>query len=262
MKEEEDQTKVSSVQPEGEIRASDEEPENRYCLDIEALKSEFDAFLYAVSHDLGAPLRAIHGFSLLLLDQYSDRLDEKGRDYLTRIQTASRKIDRMVDDLLQISRLAKAPMSFQEVDLSRIARRIADRLGKSAPGRDVQFIMAENIRAVGDEALLTLALDNLLTNAWKFTKVREKAVITFGALQEGKERVMFVGDNGIGFSMAHAARRLFKPFQKLENAVDQPGSGIGLAKVNRIIQRSGGKIWAESEEEKGTTIFFTLGNPR
>lgn len=240
------------------IRGADEQ-KNPCCRDLDAQKSELDAFLYSVSHDLGAPLRAIQGFSLILLDQYSDKLDAKGKDYLLRMQAASRKIDHMVNDLLQISRLANAPMKIEEVDLSTIARGIVDRLGKTAPERSVTFILAEDIRVVGDKALLTHALENLLDNAWKFTRTTDNAVIEFGARQDDGERIYFIRDNGIGFSMVHAANRLFKPFQKLHNAHEYPGSGTGLAKVNRIIRRCGGKIWFESKEEKGTTLFFTLG---
>lgn len=243
---------------ESAIRGSDEAPKNPCCRDRDALKSELDNFLYAVSHDLGAPLRAIQGFSLILLDQYSDRLDEKGQDYLRRLQAASRKIDQMVNDLLQISRLAKASIKYEEVDLSGIARTIADRFGNSAPERDVKFLLAENIRAFGDRALLTLVLENLLDNAWKFTRTKASAVIEFGAMRDGNERIYFIRDNGIGFRMAHAVNRLFKPFQKLHNALEYPGSGIGLAKTNRIIRRCGGRIWFDSEEKIGTTIFFTL----
>ena len=243
----------------GPAAGSDNESKQSCCHELDELKSELDAFLYAVSHDLGAPIRAIQGFSLILLDQYSDKLDEKGKDYLNRMQAAGRKIDQMVNDLLHISRLATASLKVEEVDLSGIARTIADRLGTSAPERSAKFILAENIRALGDEALFTVVLENLLSNAWKFTKKREHAVIEFGALQDGEERIYFVRDNGIGFSMTRAVNRLFKPFQKLHNELEYPGSGIGLATVNRIVRRSGGKIRAASKEGEGTTISFTLG---
>jgi signal transduction histidine kinase len=242
---------------ESEIRRSDEVLK-RCSRDLDAARNELDTFLYAVSHDLGAPLRAIQGFSRLLLEQYSASLDEKGQDYLVRIQAASRKIDQMVGDLLHMSRLAKE-MKIEDVALSRIARGIADRLEKSAPERGVKFIVAEDIRAAGDEHLLTLVLKNLLDNAWKFTGKTEGAMIEFGVGQDGGEPVYFIRDNGIGFAMTHAANRLFKPFQKLHDKLLYPGSGIGLATVNRVIRRSGGEIWAESEKGKGTTIFFTLG---
>lgn len=227
-------------------------------LDLDAARSELDAFLYAVSHDLGAPLRAIQWFSRILLEQYSSNLDEKGLHYLTRMQAASEKIDQIVGEMLHMSRLSKAEMKVEDVDLSGIARGIADRLGKSAPERGVKFIVAESIRACGDKPLLTLVLHNLLDNAWKFTGKKEGAVIEFGVGQYGGEPVYFVRDNGIGFDMTHAATRLFRPFQKLHDTLLYPGSGIGLATVNRIIRRSGGKIWAESEKGKGTTIYFIL----
>lgn len=241
-------------------RVPDEELQ-RCCHDLDAAKNELDAFLYAVSHDFGAPLRAIQWFSRILLEQYSDNLDAKGQDYLARMQAASQKINQMVDDLLQVSRLSKAGMKMEDVDLSEIARGIADRLLKSAPERSVKFIVAESIRAYGDKPLLTLVLQNLLGNAWKFTGKQEGAVIEFGqsgGRQHGSERVYFVRDNGIGFDMTYAVNRLFKPFQKLHGSLEYPGSGIGLATVNRIIRRFGGKIWAESEKGKGTTIYFIL----
>lgn len=260
MKEEENRTGTEHTVhgPEGESQGSDKEPSNRCRRDLDAVKSELDAFLYSVSHDLGAPLRAIQGFSLILLEKYSEALDDKGKDYLLRMQAASRKIDQMVNDLLQISRIAKAPLEITEVNLSEIAQGIADRLRKSAPDRRVDFILAENIYASGDQALLTLTLASLLDNAWKFTRKREQAIIEFGVLQE-HERVYFVRDNGIGFPMARAAHRLFKPFQQLNKPLEYPGNGIGLAKVNRIIRRLGGNIWFESKEEEGATFFFTLG---
>lgn len=233
-------------------------PSEDCCNELDEARRELDEFLYAVSHDLGAPLRAIQGFSRLLLEQYAERLDAKGQDYLARMQAASRKIDQMIDDLLQISRLARGSMKVDKIDLSRIARKIAEQLHKSAPKRSVKFIVAEDIRAVGDERLVAVVLENLLGNAWKFTRKKEGAVIEFGVAQDGREPVYFVRDNGIGFAHTEI-HRIFKPFQKLHNDLEYPGSGIGLTKVSRLIRRFGGEIRAESEEGKGTTIFFTLG---
>jgi signal transduction histidine kinase len=234
--------------------------ELRYCLqDLEAAKHELEVFLYAVSHDLRAPLRAIQGFSQILLKKsYSDMLDAKSKDYLARMGAASRRIDQMVIDLLQLSHLAKAGMELEDLDLSGIARRITDCLGKSAPERQVKFMLAEDIRAYGDKHLLTIVLENLLGNAWKFTEKKEGAIIEFGVTAHGNERAYFVRDNGIGFDMTRADR-LFQPFQKFHNEREFPGSGIGLATVYRIIRRFGGKTWAESEAGKGTAIYFTLG---
>lgn len=241
-----------------EIQGPDEEL--RGCLqDLEAAQSELDAFLYSVSHDLGAPMRAIQGFSRILLKRYSDILDEKGKDYLGRMEAASRRIEQMVGDLTQMSRLSKVVMKIEELDLSRIVHRIADRLGRSDKERKVKFTMAEGIRAYGDAHLLAIGLENLLANAWKFTGGKEDALVEFGVEpRAGGERIYFVRDNGIGFDMINA-ERLFKPFQKLHDEREFPGSGVGLATVYRIIRRSGGKIWAESEEGIGTTIYFTLG---
>lgn len=227
--------------------------------ELDAARSELDGFLHAVSHDLGAPLRAIQGFSRLLLEQYTEKLDENGQVYLNRIQAASLKIDQMIDDLLRMSRLAKAGTKSEDVDLSGIARRLADRFGESAPGRDVRFIVADGVHAQGDESQLTLVLKHLLDNAWKFTGTNDHGVIEFGVSQVGGEQVCYVRDNGIGFDMTHAANRLFRPFQQLHDVREFPGSGMGLATVNRILRRTGGKVWAESEKGKGTTIFFAPG---
>lgn len=227
--------------------------------ELDAARSELDGFLHAVSHDLGAPLRAIQGFSRLILEQYSEKLDENGQVYLTRIQAASRKIDSMIDDLLRMSRLAKAPVKIEDVDLSEIVHRIAAHLGGSSIERDVQFIVAEGVHALGDEQMLTLLLKHLLDNAWKFTGEIDHGLIEFGAGQVGGEQVCFVKDNGIGFDMTYAANRLFKPFQQLHDVREFPGSGMGLATVNRILRLTGGRVWAESEKGKGTTFFFIIG---
>jgi light-regulated signal transduction histidine kinase (bacteriophytochrome) len=229
--------------------------------ELDAARSELDAFLHAVSHDLGAPLRAIQGFSRLIVEQYAEKLDEKGQDHLVRIQAAALKIDRMIDELLRMSRLAKVETVIKDVDLSGIARRIADHLGESAPSRDVRFIVADGVHTPGDEQLMTIVLQHLLDNAWKFTGKNDHGVIEFGSGQVGGEQVYFVKDNGIGFDMSYAAGRLFRPFQQLADVREFPGSGsgMGLATVTRIIRRTGGRVWAESEKEKGTTIFFTIG---
>lgn len=233
-------------------------PAEDCCNELDEVRGELDAFLYAVSHDLGAPLRAIQGFSRLLAEQYAEQLDAKGQDYLARMQAASRKIDQMIDDLLQISRLSRGSIKIRNIDLSGIVREIIEELRQSAPERDVQFIVEGDTRAVGDKHLIAVVLENLLGNAWKFTRKKDGAVIEFGVAQDGREPVYFVRDNGIGLPPTQI-HRLFKPFQKLHNDLEYPGSGIGLTKVSRLIRRFGGKIRAESEEGKGTTIFFTLG---
>jgi light-regulated signal transduction histidine kinase (bacteriophytochrome) len=225
--------------------------------DLEAARAELDALLYAVSHDLGAPLRAVQGFSRILFERYSGNLDEKGRDYLARVQAAARKLDQMIADLLHMSRHSRVEMKIEEVDLSGIAGSIADRLGGSAPERGVKFIVAENIRAHGDPPLLTLVLKNLLGNAWKFTHKTEHAVIEFGVLTDHNESVYFVRDNGAGFDMAYGGK-LFNPFQRVHKAEDFPGTGIGLATVKRIVERHGGRIWIEGWIGKGATVYFTI----
>jgi light-regulated signal transduction histidine kinase (bacteriophytochrome) len=243
-------------QAESERRGPDQEL--RRCRhDLEAARGELDALLYAVSHDLGAPLRAVQGFSRILFEKYSDNLDDKGQDYLVRVQAAAQKLNQMVADLLQISRHSRAGMKIADVDLSGIAGSIADRLGRSAPERGVKFIVAENIRAHGDLPLLTLVLKNLLGNAWKFTANKEEAIVEFGfALIDGTE-TFFVRDNGAGFDMAFSSR-LFGAFQRLHQEREFPGAGIGLSMAQRIVNRHGGRIWAEGKVGEGATFYFTL----
>ena len=223
----------------------------------EAAYHELEAFSYSVSHDLRAPLRTVSGFSQLLVEDYADRLDEEGKDSLTRIVAAAEKMGWLIDDLLNLSRLSRAAMARERVDLTVIARRIADRLRASSPDRQADFVLADGLVAFGDERLLTVVIENLLGNAWKFTEKREKAVIEFGVEQRGDEKVFFIEDNGSGFDMTYVDK-LFKPFQRLHQPEEFPGTGIGLATVKRIIDRHGGRVWIEGEIDKGTTVYFTL----
>ncbi len=223
----------------------------------EAANRELEAFSYSVSHDLRAPLRSISGFSQLILEDCSDRLDEEGKDSLKRIVAATEKMGWLIDDLLKLSRVSRALMERERLDLSAIARRAVERLGASHPGRQAKFVLPEGLSAFGDERLLTVVIENLLGNAWKFTEKREKAMIEFGLEQRGEEKIFFVKDNGAGFDMTYADK-LFKPFQRLHKTEEFPGTGIGLATVKRIIDRHGGRVWIEGETGKGTTVYFTL----
>lgn len=223
----------------------------------EALNRELEAFSYSVSHDLRTPLRGIAGFSNVLLEEYSDRLDEQGHDYLRRIAAAAAKMGLLIDDLLKLSRLSRAAMERARIDLSMIVRKITDQLSASEPERKAEFRLAEGIRAYGDERLLTIMMENLLGNAWKFTSKREITVIEFGIERlEGEERY-FVRDNGAGFDMQYSGK-LFQPFQRMHREEEFPGSGIGLATVNRIINRHGGRVWIEGRSNEGATVYFTL----
>lgn len=231
---------------------------NRRAVELEAVNRELETFSYSVSHDLRAPVRRIEGFSLSLLEECERQLGDKGRDYLRRIRASCEQMVRLIEDLLQLSRVARSEMRREPVDLGALARQITAELQKSDPKRSVQSVIGEGLVASGDERLLRVALENLLANAWKFTGKREDPRIEFGMVQRNGQPTFYVRDNGVGFDMAYADR-LFGAFQRLHEKGEFPGTGIGLATVQRIVHRHGGRIWAESEAGKGATFFFTLG---
>lgn len=224
---------------------------------LEAANKELEAFSYSVSHDLLAPLRSLDGFSLALMEDSADRLDEQGKDYLKRIRAASHRMGRLVDDLLNLSRTTRAELRLELVDLTALATNRAEEVRKLWPGRQVELIVEPGLKAEGDRQLLGIMFDNLLDNAWKFTSKRERAVIKVGVERRENETVYFVRDNGAGFDMAYAGK-LFGAFQRLHTVTEYPGTGIGLATVQRIVHRHGGRVWAEGVVEKGATVFFTL----
>jgi signal transduction histidine kinase/PAS domain-containing protein len=224
---------------------------------LEAANHELEAFNYSVSHDLHAPLMIMEGFSRELRVKYADRLDETGRSYLEKLQSAGRRMGSLIDAILRLSSLSKSELNREDTDLSRIAHLTAVDLRQREPERKVNFIIAPDLRAEGDKRLLKAVLENLLGNAWKYTSRRESATIEFGRGEVGGESVFFVHDNGVGFSMDHADK-LFLPFQRLHDEEEFPGHGIGLATVKRIIDRHGGRIWAEAEVGEGATFYFTL----
>lgn len=227
--------------------------------EVEAHKktlAELEAFNYSVSHDLRAPLRPLDGFSHALLEDYGDVLDDKGRDYLTRIRAAAQRMSQLIDDLLRLSRISRAAVRTQRVDLSGIARSVVEELRRDDAGRAVDFVAAE-LTVDGDAQLLRIALENLLRNAWKFTRKEEHATIELGTLEERGESVYFVRDDGAGFDPKFA-QRLFQPFQRFHSADEFEGTGIGLAIVDRIVRHHGGRLWAESSPDNGATFFFTL----
>lgn len=218
---------------------------------------EFEAFSYSVSHDLMAPLRAMDGYSRILLDKYSGGLVPEAKDYLGRIRGGARKMSRLIDDLLELARVShKQPVS-APLDLSRLALEVIARIQDGAPGRKVDFEVEPGISALGDIRFLEIVLDNLLRNAFKFTGRKESARIGFGSIERDGEPVYFVRDDGAGFDMRFADK-LFGTFQRLHPALEFDGTGIGLATVQRIIHRHGGRIWAQGEPGKGATFFFTL----
>ena len=226
--------------------------------ELEAANAELEAFSYSVSHDLRAPLRALDGFSLALLEDYGHDLKGDAADYLRRIRAASQRMARLIDDLLMLSRMTRRDMTWERVDVSALARSIGRELGEDDPGRRVEFTVAPKLTADGDVQLLEVALRNLLGNAWKFTSRTAGARIDVGAEAHGEERVFFVRDNGAGFD-AQYADKLFAPFNRLHGDDEFPGNGIGLATVQRIVRRHGGRVWAEGTTGKGATVWFTLG---
>lgn len=226
--------------------------------ELTAINEELAAFSYSVSHDLRAPLRAIDGFSQAVLEDYGLVLDSAGAGYLRRIRAEAQRMGELIDSLLDLSRITRAELNHQQVNLSELAVQISQRLQQSAPQRRGEFVIAPNLWARGDQRLLEIALENLLENAWKFTGLRGTARIEFGVEQSAeRQAVWYVKDNGVGFDMAYAGE-LFGAFQRLHAEEEFPGTGIGLATVQRIIHRHGGRTWAEAAPDQGATFFFTL----
>lgn len=224
---------------------------------LEQVNKELEAFCYSVSHDLRAPLRGMDGFSQALLEDYGDKLDETGRNYLWRVRKASQTMAILIDDLLALSRVTRGEMQKTVVDLSEMARSICKDLKQTAPERKVTFKIVPDLTATGDERLLRAAFENLLGNAWKYTSKKKKATIEVGVTNHNGKMAVFVRDNGAGFDMAYADK-LFEPFTRLHSRSEFEGTGIGLATVQRIVHRHGGKVWAEAAVGKGATLYFTL----
>jgi signal transduction histidine kinase len=238
-----------------ERASKDLEEANR---ELESANGELEAFSYSVSHDLRAPLRSIDGFSRILLEDYADRLDEEGEDFLGRVRAASKHMDTLIDDLLDLSRVSRGPLRREVIDLSVVATGIIQKLEASQPERKVRFIVEEGVVAFGDANLVAVALENLLGNAFKFTQKEDEATIEFGAIsQRGGGVVYYVRDDGAGFDPRYADK-LFGAFQRLHGPEEFEGTGIGLATVARIVHRHGGRVWAESEVGEGATFYFTL----
>jgi two-component system, sensor histidine kinase and response regulator len=228
--------------------------------DLEHKNRELESFSYAVSHDLRAPLRRIDNFSRAILESQAERLDPTGRHYFERVRQASRHMSQLIDDLLYLSKVTQADLRQQEVSLSSLVEAMAARLRESEPERRVEFKIRPAVVVMGDGQLLRIAVTNLVENAWKFTAREPEARIEFGIANIGGEPSCFVRDNGAGFDQTYADR-LFVPFQRLHRASEFPGSGIGLATVQRIIHRHGGRVWAEGAVGQGATFHFTVGGP-
>ncbi len=227
-------------------------------VELRTSNEELESFAYSVSHDLRAPLRAIDGFSQALLEDYGERLDETAAGYLQRVRAGTQNMGALIDDMLQPSQVTRGEFACQPVDLSSLANSIIQQLRESSPGREVLVGVEPNRVVEGDHRLLGVLLDNLLGNAWKYTSKKDHPCIEFGCIRQDSGQVFFVRDNGVGFNMKYLDK-VFAAFQRLHSSSEFEGSGIGLATVQRIVNRHGGRVWAEAEEGKGATFYFTLG---
>ena len=253
------------------LRKAHEELERRVrerTAQIEAASKDMEEFSYSISHDLRAPLQSVSGFSQIVLDEAGSRLDETSRNHIERIRAAANKMARLIDYLQTMLRLTRQEMRLEAVNLSQLAEAVARDMRNRDPSRDIEFFIARELWARGDQSMLRIVLQNLLENAWKYTNKHPKARIEFGALDraefalrfpqsEQDRQVFFVRDDGAGFGMEYADK-LFHPFHRLNTEEEFAGCGIGLVIIQWIIQRHGGKVWVESEVEKGSTFFFSL----
>jgi two-component system, NtrC family, sensor kinase len=242
-----------------EARAARELAEARAALivELEFKNRELEAFGSAVSHDLKAPLRSVQGFSQMLAERAADQLDDDSRDYLRRIVAASTRMGELVDDLLELSRLAYGTLNRESIDLGAMATKVLAELGAKEPDRNVWLEIAPELRANADPRLTRILLENLLGNAWKFTRDAPSPLVTFDACSTPRGPAFRVRDNGTGFDATYASK-LFVPFQRLHSTAEFPGTGIGLATVKRVVDRHGGAVWAESKVGEGATFYFTL----
>jgi signal transduction histidine kinase len=219
--------------------------------------AELEAFSYSVSHDLRAPLRRMDGFSELLTEDCAELLSDEGKRYVNSIRESAQHMSRLIDDLLRLAQVTRAELYEQDLDFAAMAHAIEGRMRQPEPDRSVELSVKGDLRAFGDRRLLAVALENLLSNAWKFSSKRQHAQIELGAAIDRGKKVYYVKDNGAGFDMQHADK-LFGPFQRLHSSRDFEGTGIGLATVRRVIRRHGGRVWAESNVDRGATFYFTL----
>jgi light-regulated signal transduction histidine kinase (bacteriophytochrome) len=234
-----------------------EEEIQRTNRELSTANKELEAFSYSVSHDLRTPLRSIDGFSQALLEDYADKLDATAQEHLQRVRRAAQRMAALIDDMLNLSRVTRCELHRETLDLSAMAKMIAAELKEAEPTRCVEFVIADGLTAVGDPQLLRAAMENLVRNSWKYTSGHPTARIEFGRGGEKEKHSFFVRDDCAGFDPRYT-ERLFGAFQRLHTAKEFPGTGVGLATVQRIIHRHGGEIWAEAAVEKGATFYFTL----
>jgi len=224
---------------------------------LEAANKDLESFSYSVSHDLRAPLRGIDGFSQILIDDYREMLDAEGRQHLDHIRNGAQRMANLIDDILELSRVTRRTLEYEPLDLSDMAAEVVERLQKGNVDRQVEVHIEPGLQVKGDRHLIEIALQNLLDNAWKYTSKSPHARVEVGCQYNGAETVYYIRDNGAGFNMQYV-NKLFKAFQRLHTVDDFPGTGIGLATVYRVIDRHGGRVWAEAELDKGATFYFTL----
>jgi signal transduction histidine kinase len=229
--------------------------------DVERKNEELEAFSYSVSHDLRAPLRAIDGFTKMFLEDHAEQLAPEGQNCLEHVRAAAKRMGELIDDLLKLSRVDRESLRREAVDLSGLARRIGELLSKAEPDRKVALAVNDGLVADADARLLAIILENLLGNAWKFTTKTSLPEVELGSITKDHQTTFYVKDNGAGFDKAHAGR-LFSPFQRLHSEREFPGTGIGLATVGRVVERHGGRVWAEGEVDRGAAVYWTLPSPR
>jgi signal transduction histidine kinase len=225
--------------------------------ELELVRKELDELTYSVAHDLRAPLRTLDGFSEALAEEYRTALDDQGREYIDRIRSATARMELLIDSILQLSRVMRAEFQKENVDLSEMAGSIAADLARSEPVRSVRFSIQPGLLVEGDPPLLRLALGHLLRNAWKFTSKHSAATIEVGSEDRDGKRLLYIRDDGAGFDPVYTGR-MFGAFQRFHSASDFEGTGIGLAMVQRIIHRHGGRVWAVGQVEQGTTVYIEL----